>query len=145
VKEFWKIVLIVLLIYLFLLSIKLVGGSAEMLGQGFRLRLLEATGKPLVGVFIGILVTSLVQSSSVTTSLTVGLVGSGVLDISSGIFIIMGANIGTTVTNILVALSHITWRHEFRRAFSAAIVHDLFNILTVLVLFPLEVSFGYLS
>ncbi len=144
-KEFWKIVLIVLLIYLFLLSIKLVGGSAKMLGAGFSERLLQATTKPLVGVFIGILVTSIVQSSSMTTSLTVGLVGSGVLDISSGIFIIMGANIGTTVTNTLVALGQITWRHEFRKAFSAAIVHDLFNVLTVLVLFPLEVSFGYLS
>ncbi len=144
-KDFRKIVLIVVLIYLFLLSINLVGTSAKMLGTGFSERLLQATTKPLVGVFIGILVTSLVQSSSMTTSLTVGLVGSGVLDISSGIFIIMGANIGTTVTNTLVALGQITWRQEFKKAFSAAIVHDLFNVLTVLVLFPLEIAFGYLS
>ena len=116
-----------------------------MLGAGFSEKLLVATTKPIVGVFIGILVTSIVQSSSMTTSLTVGLVGSGVLNISSGIFIVMGANIGTTVTNTLVALGQITWRQEFKRAFSAAIVHDLFNILTVMILFPLEVAFGFLS
>jgi sodium-dependent phosphate cotransporter len=144
-KNFWKIVLVIVLIYLFLLSIKLVGTSAKMLGTGFSERLLQATTKPFVGIFIGILVTSLVQSSSMTTSLTVGLVGVGVLNISSGIFIIMGANIGTTVTNTLVALGQITWRQEFKRAFSAAIVHDIFNVLTVLVLFPLEIAFGYLS
>ena len=144
-KGFWKIVFIVLLIYLFLLSIKLVGSSAKMLGEGFSERLLQATTRPLVGVFIGILVTSIVQSSSMTTSLTVGLVGTGVLNISSGIFIIMGANIGTTVTNTLVAMGQITWRQEFKRALSAAIVHDLFNVLTVLVLFPLEICFGYLT
>ena len=144
-KEFRKIVFIIVLIYLFLFSIKLVGSSAKMLGGGFSERLLQATDKPLVGLFIGILVTSIVQSSSMTTSLTVGLVGSGILNISSGIFIIMGANIGTTITNTLVALGQITWRQEFRRAFSAAIVHDLFNIMTVLVLFPLEIAFGCLS
>lgn len=144
-REFRRVVFVVILIYLFLLSIKLMGASAKMLGAGFSQRLLEATHNPLVGVFIGILVTSLVQSSSLTTSLTVGLVGSGVLDISSGIFIIMGANIGTTVTNTLVALGQITWRQEFRRAFAAATVHDFFNLLTVLVLFPLEITFGYLT
>jgi sodium-dependent phosphate cotransporter len=57
----------------------------------------------------------------------------------------MGANIGTTVTNTLVSFGHITRSQEFSRAFPAAIVHDLFNILSVLVLFPLEVHFHLLQ
>jgi sodium-dependent phosphate cotransporter len=86
----------------------------------------------------------LVQSSSVTTSAVVGLVAGGVLSPALTIPIIMGANIGTTVTNVLVSIAYITRREEFRRAFSGAVVHDFFNILVVLILFPLELTTGFL-
>lgn len=57
---------------------------------------------------------------------------------------IMGANIGTTVTNTIVALGQAGDRGDFRRAFAAATVHDMFNWLSVLVLLPLEWASGYL-
>jgi sodium-dependent phosphate cotransporter len=57
----------------------------------------------------------------------------------------MGANVGTTVTNTLVSLGHITRRQEFDRAFSGAIVHDIFNLLAVAILFPLEMQTHYLE
>ncbi len=56
----------------------------------------------------------------------------------------MGANIGTTVTNTLVSLGQATNKDEFRRAFGAATVHDMFNWLTVIVLLPLEAATGQL-
>lgn len=57
----------------------------------------------------------------------------------------MGANIGTSVTNTIVSLMQATDRNEFRLAFAAATVHDMFNWLTVIVLLPLEVSTHYLE
>jgi Na+/phosphate symporter len=58
---------------------------------------------------------------------------------------IMGANIGTTITSTIVSLGHIIDKKAFRKAFSVAILHDFFNILVTLILFPLEYYFGLLS
>ncbi|MBN2119650.1 MAG: Na/Pi symporter [Candidatus Omnitrophica bacterium] len=144
-REYFRIALIFVLVYFFLLSIQLIGKGAGFLGEDFARKLICTTSDPFVGLFIGILVTALVQSSSLTTSLVVALVGGGVLSLPNAIPIIMGANIGTTVTNTLVALGHISWRQEFRRAFAAGTMHDFFNILTVIMLFPLELKFRYLT
>lgn len=54
----------------------------------------------------------------------------------------MGANIGTSVTNTIVALGHVTEKEDFRRAFAGATVHDFFNWLSVLVLLPIEIASG---
>ena len=131
-------------LYLFLVSVKLLGTGFKMFGGGFAEQLISTTSNPLVGLFIGILATSLVQSSSTTTSTVVGFVASGILTIENAIPIIMGANIGTTVTSTIVSMGHVTRREEFRRAMAAATVHDFFNILTVVVLFPLELTTGFL-
>lgn len=143
--KFIKVLLVCGLIFLFLLSIKLMGSAVKLLGGGFARGLMTATENPLVGLLIGILATSIVQSSSVTTSMVVGLVGGGILGLPQAIPIIMGANIGTTITNILVALAHVTWKEEFRRALAGATVHDFFNLLVVIVLFPLEIAFRFLE
>lgn len=134
-------VIVTIALYSFLLSIQLLGVSLKLFGTGFSQRLIQTTQNPFVGLFIGILVTSIIQSSSATTSIVVGFVAAQVLGISNAIPIVMGANIGTTVTNILVSLGHITRKVEFSRAFPAAVVHDLFNLLSVLVFFPLEINF----
>ncbi|XP_074206316.1 sodium-dependent phosphate transport protein 2A isoform X2 [Camelus bactrianus] len=99
---------------------------------------------PVAGLVVGILVTVLVQSSSTSTSIVVSLVSSGLLEVSSAIPIIMGSNIGTSVTNTIVALMQAGDRTDFRRAFAGATVHDCFNWLSVLVLLPLEAATGYL-
>lgn len=54
----------------------------------------------------------------------------------------MGANIGTSVTNTLVAIGQISNKGDFRRAFAGATVHDMFNWITVLVLLPIEAFSG---
>lgn len=144
----WKTVrnlfFLIIVLYCFFLSIELLGESFQIFGEGFSHRLIQATSNPLVGLFIGILSTAIVQSSSVTTSAVIGLVAGGVLNPALTVPIIMGANIGTTVTNLLVSIAHITRKEEFRRAFSGAVVHDFFNILIVLMLFPLELATGFL-
>ncbi len=131
-------------LYLFLVSIKLLGTGFEMFGGGFAERLISSTSNPLVGLFIGILATSIIQSSSTTTSTVVGFVAAGILSLENAVPIVMGANIGTTVTSTIVSMGHVTRREEFRRAMGAATVHDFFNVLTVIVLFPLELATGFL-
>ena len=56
--------------------------------------------------------------------------------------IVMGANIGTSVTNTIVSIGQITDKNDFRRAFAGATVHDCFNWLCVFVLLPLEIASG---
>jgi sodium-dependent phosphate cotransporter len=140
-----KILLIVFFLYLFLVSIGLMGKAFKGFGAGFAENLIRTTSNPFIGLFIGILATSLIQSSSTTTSIVVGMVGSGVLTVGNAVPIVMGANIGTTVTNTLVSLGHFTRRDEFRRAVSAATVHDFFNLICVAIMFPLELATGFLQ
>jgi sodium-dependent phosphate cotransporter len=142
-KVFW-VILFVVSLYSFLLSITLLGDGLKLLGHGFTYKLISLTSNPILGLFIGLFTTAVVQSSSATTSIVVGMVASGALSIFQAIPIVMGANIGTTVTNVLVSLTHITRKQEFQRAFPAATVHDFFNILTVLVVLPLEIKFHIL-
>ncbi len=127
-----------MLLYLFFLSISLMGASFKFFGQGFAERLLTTTANPFVGLFIGVLATSVVQSSSTVTAMTVGLVAGGALDVQGAIPIIIGSNLGTSVTNTLVSVGHISRPEEFRRAFAAATVHDFFNLILVVVFFPLQ-------
>ncbi|MGB2754229.1 MAG: Na/Pi symporter [Phycisphaerae bacterium] len=93
---------------------------------------------PLVGLFVGILVTSIFQSSSFTAAFVVALVVTTPLTLHQAIFIIMGINIGTCITNVGVSFTQIRRSDEFERAYGAAITHEIFNTLTVLVLFPIE-------
>ena len=103
---------------------------------------LEATNSAFICLFIGIFATVIFQSSSTTTSLIVAMAGGGIIGIGSAVPMVMGANIGTTVTNTLISMGHITKGEEFKRAFSAATVHDFFNLMAVLIFFPLEMMFG---
>ena len=140
-----KIVYSLFFLYLFLLSMKLMSSSFEMFGEDFSDQLISLTSNPFIALFVGILVTSIVQSSSFTTSLTVGLVASGALTLGGAIPIILGANIGTTITNTIVSITHIRKRGEFRKAFGAAIVHDVHNVIAVIIFFPLEIKFHLLE
>jgi len=144
-KTIGKICSLLGLLYLFLLSIGLIGEAFKHLGSGVVETLLSTISDPLVGLFAGILATSIVQSSSTVTSFVVGLVGGGALPIVCAIPIVMGANIGTSVTSLIVSLGHLTRRTEFQRAFAAATVHDFFNIIAVLVFFPLQYFTNFLG
>ena len=67
-----------------------------------------------------------------------------VLEVEPAIPIIMGANIGTSVTNTIVSIGQIADKEQYRRAFAGATVHDMFNLLSVLILLPLELASRYL-
>jgi len=128
-------------LYLFLLGIELLSFSLKGFGTGFAGALISTTSNPFTGLFIGMLATAIIQSSSVTTSITVGFVAAGSITVSNAIPIVMGANIGTTITCVIAAFGHFSVEKEFSKAFPAAIVHDIFNVLSVLVFLPIELLF----
>ena len=132
---------IILALYMFLVGIAGMSSAIKHMGAGFAETVLTTTSDPFIALFIGIFATVLFQSSSTTTSLIVGMVSSGSLTIAGSIPMIMGANIGTTVTNTIVSIGHINKRTEFKRAFAASTVHDFFNILAVIIVFPIEIIF----
>ena len=132
-------------LYLFLVGIKSLETGISSLGSNFVDQVFSSVANPIAGLAAGILATVLVQSSSVTTATIVGLVGAGVLPVETAVPMVMGANIGTTVTNTLASLGHVRQSAYFERAFAAATVHDYFNLLSVVILLPLEVAFGLIS
>jgi len=136
---------IVLAFLLFLFALDLMTSSLQHLKRNVSETILLATSNPFTGLFIGLVITALLQSSSTTTSLVVALVASNALTLESAIPIIMGANVGTTITATIVSLGFISKKKEFRRAVSAGTYHYFFNVLTVVVLFPLEYYYSFLS
>ena len=142
-----RTVVVVTLLYFFLIGVNGLGAGFRALGEGVLDSFFAATENPFIGLMVGILATTLVQSSSVTTAMIVGLVAAPLnpIPIEHAVPMIMGANIGTTVTNTIASLAHMGRREEFRRAFAVATVHDFFNYLAVLVLLPLELFTGFLQ
>lgn len=140
-----RVALVVALLYLFLVGVKSLEAGIQAFGADVATSVFDNVTHPLAGLFAGMLATILVQSSSVTSSTIVGLVGAGVLSLPAAVPMIMGTNLGTTVTNTIVSLGHVRRGQEFRRAFAGATVHDYFNILTVAVALPLELATGFLS
>ncbi len=140
-----RIIALLLVLYFFLYSIELLGSTFKLMGKGFAVGLIETTANPFTGLLIGVLATSLVQSSSTVTSIVVGMVAGGGLSVPGAIPIIMGANIGTSVTNTIVSLGHMARPQEFQRAFCGATVHDFFNLFAVALFLPLEIFFHFIE
>ncbi|NEP61439.1 MAG: Na/Pi cotransporter family protein [Symploca sp. SIO2G7] len=118
--------------------------SIDLLAIGFQSMvgpqaeaLLGLAANPWLGLLLGILATALMQSSSIVTTLLVGLVAGG-LSIATAIPMVMGANLGTTITNTLVSLGYLGNDEEFERGFAAATIHDCFNLTALVIFFPLE-------
>lgn len=139
-----RTLLVLALLFGFLVAISVMGSAIKAMGKDGANSLFDGAENPFAGLAVGILATVLVQSSSTTTSTIVSLVGAGALKLQSAVPMIMGANIGTTITNTLVSIGHVRQGQEFRRAFAAATVHDFFNLICVAIFLPLELATGFL-
>ncbi len=141
----FRILTALLLMYIFLVGVKCLSGGLKLMGDDFARSLFNVTVNPFTGLMVGMLATVLFQSSSVTTSIIVGLVSAGTISVGGAVPMIMGANLGTSVTNSIVSLGYARNKDNFKRAFAAATVHDFFNILTVMVLLPIELATGFIE
>ena len=136
--------LLVVLVFVMLTAVGLIGGGFKTATEEHAKTLFEFASNPILGLIIGMVCTALIQSSSTVSSIIVAMVAGG-LPISIAIPMMMGANIGTSITNTIVSLGHIGNKQEFQRAFNAATIHDFFNIFAVLIFLPLEIMFGLLE
>lgn len=143
-NQFLNIIGIFAMLYGFIFSLGLMGDSFKILGGRTAGVLFKDISNPISGVVIGILGTVLVQSSSTSTSVVVGMVGADIISVKLAIPIIMGANIGTSVTNTIVAMGHIQEKDQRERAFGGAVVHDFFNMMCVLLFLPIECICNFL-
>ena len=101
---------------MFLYGMHVMGGGLEKTAGGRFEKILETlTSSPIKGVCLGVAVTAVIQSSSATTVMVVGFVNSGIMKLSQAIGIIMGANVGTTVTSWLLSMSSIQGDHIILR------------------------------
>lgn len=131
-------------VYVLITAVKVIGAGFKIAVGDQAQQLFSFADNPLIALMIGLLATALTQSSSTTTSVTVGLVAGG-LPLHIAIPMLMGANMGTTMTNTLVSLGMAKDKNVFRRAFAAATVHDFFNLFAVTILLPIELMFGVLE
>lgn len=144
-RRILRLVLVLGALYLFLAAISSLETGIGMLGENLVDQVFSAVANPLTGLAAGLLATVLVQSSSATTSIIVGLVGAGVLTVEAAVPMVMGANIGSAVTSTLASLGHIRQGVYFERGFAAATMQDFYNILAVVIFLPLELAFGAIS
>lgn len=133
---------IVALVYTLLVGVGTVGSAFKWISGGAEgaKEMFQFARNPIVGVILGILATAVVQSSSTVTSVIVGLVAGGV-PVETAIPMVMGANMGTTITNTIVSFGNISEGPAFRKSFAAATVHDFFNLYSIIIFLPLELMF----
>ncbi len=139
-----KWIQVAFLVYLLLVAVAMIGSGFKLAAGDQAKELFNFASNPVAGLVIGVLATALIQSSSTVTSIIVGLVAGG-MPVTVAIPMVMGANIGTTITNTIVSLGHVREGEEFKRAFSAATIHDFFNLISVVIFLPLEIMFGVLD
>ena len=118
---------------LFLFGMSLMGdGLKKVAGNKLELILYKLTNTPLKGVLLGMGVTAVIQSSSATTVMVVGFVNSGMMKISQAIGIIMGANIGTSITGWILCLSYIDGSSGIAQLLSTATISAIVAIIGII-------------
>lgn len=150
--KFVRWLLVLASVFFIIIGINLILDGVYNVGSTSTARLYDLARAPVIGLLIGVLSTALVQSSTTTTTLTVAAVGTGIVTVPVAIPIIMGANIGTTITALLVSFSYMGERREFKKAFTTAAMHLWFNVLVAVVALsiemifhPLQTASGYLA
>ena len=117
---------------LFLYGMSLMGDSLKMVaGNKLEAFLYKMTNTPIKGIFLGAIVTAVIQSSSATSVMVVGFVNSGMMKMKQAIGIIMGANIGTSITGWILCLSYIEGSSGVASLLSTATISGVVAIIGI--------------
>ena len=118
---------------LFLFGMSLMGdGLKKVAGNKLEVILYKLTSSPIKGILLGSVVTAVIQSSSATTVMVVGFVNSGMMKVAQAIGIIMGANIGTSITGWILCLSYIEGSSGVAQLLSTATISAVIAIVGII-------------
>ena len=135
--------LAVISVYFFISSIVLIKSSASLLGESLAEGVVRLIRDTTGGVFAGWLTTAVLHSSGAFDSIIVAFVSSGVIPLSMAVATIIGAELGTTITPLLVStFGYIRERRRLVSSFNVTMTHFLYNFLTFLIFYPAELFFG---
>lgn len=143
-KEIANWIAVIIGIWILLNGVGMIGDGFKGIAGDRAEELFSFAENPFVGLAIGIVATAIIQSSSTTTSIVVGMIAGG-LPLNIAIPMLFGANMGTSVTSTLVALGLAGNKKQFQQGFSMATVHDFFNLIAILIFFTLEMITGFLG
>lgn len=130
-------------VYFFVSSIILIKSSATSMGESLAEKILLLIKDTTSGVFAGWITTAVLHSSGAFDSIIVAFVSSGVIPLSLAVATIIGAELGTTVTPLLVSvIGHVRNKVQLSASFNVTMVHFLYNLLTLLIFYPVELFFG---
>ena len=142
-----RVISVPTLLYCFVVGLKLVGNGAKVAGGRDSAGLFDVVHDPAGAIAIGELITVALQSSSTATSLIVSLVGANELNPFLAMYMVFGANIGTTMTNNLVALfwykKALNEDDQFAKGFATSSMHDFFNMWSLMIAVILQTSSNF--
>ena len=146
--KIWSIIFCILLfLYFFISSLSIFKVAFQLLCSNLSTSVLAyaSLDNPILGLMLGVFATAVIQSSSATTSIVVAMAAGDIITLREGIPVVMGSNVGTSITSTMVSLTNLHNLEEYRLGFTAAILHDIFNWCTILLLLPLEMGTGALE
>ena len=129
----------------YLLNLSLIGVGFKLLEGKYSTNMFDEVGNPFSAMMVGIIGTTLLQSSSASTSIIITLAGAGMLSVDSAVMMIMGANVASTAIKTLLSLDYFRDRNKYAKGFASATINDILNFLTILILLPIQWSTKFLS
>uniref|UniRef100_A0A914CH60 Sodium-dependent phosphate transporter n=1 Tax=Acrobeloides nanus TaxID=290746 RepID=A0A914CH60_9BILA len=147
-KYIWMTILALLVIFAFICSLSLLADSLKLIGGrglGSVIKNSDIIQNPISASIIGMIVTIILQNSSTLNSILVGMIAGGLITVHQSIPIMLGAEMGGSLTNALISLTQSGHRDQFRRAFAAVTLNDIFNFLSYFIFLPIEMATGFIE
>lgn len=130
-------------IYFFVSGIIVVKSAAVLMGEALAEKIILLIRDTTSGVFSGWIATALIQSSGAFDSIVIAFTSSGVMPLSLAVATIIGAEIGTTATPLLVSvLAHLRRKDRLSASFNVTMSHVLYNLFTLMIFYPIELFYG---
>ncbi|CAD6187467.1 unnamed protein product [Caenorhabditis auriculariae] len=141
ISSFLPMIFVILFTYVCLLGV--VSTAFSLLASGGLGKIVQASAlikDPISALVVGMLVTVVLQSATTTTNILVTMVAANMITVHDAIPVMIGSELGSSLVNALISLAYAGQPEQFCRAFSAAVLGDVFNVCSLFVIFPLELA-----
>ncbi|VDO42114.1 unnamed protein product [Haemonchus placei] len=139
---------ICIILFLYICSLSNLSTAFSLLGSrglGKAIKASPLINDPVSAVVVGMMATVVLQSATTTTNVLVGMIAADMLTVHDAIPVMMGSELGGTLVNAIVSLAYSGKPEEFRRAFAAATLGDVFNVCCIFIILPMELATGFIE